>query len=337
MDTLTHTPPLFLSPALPSELLQFVIDRCTYPTTLIICGDRAEFLSTLTQDLREQQQTPPRPADAEPDATPQQATVDPSHPSNPHPDPGLDSGLRHATQPATPPHPNRAEQTSPPSREIRHGGKPHPLLTAPLAQLAVTRHIRTVFIPTVTHLRAFLSVFSVPVEGPPLPGRARIPPAPVRSGRGDGDRGRSRKGGREIDSSSSSSSSSKTGPPLLVVYGFLALHRGTSEWSVQGLGASAAALVEAGRRARLGVVVVEQQQQRQQQRPPVGLEQGGALLTKEALLEERVPVLSGSARRAGGGLQGTGWAGKTVDVGRVLGRWFRFRERQWCQAGTTEG
>ncbi|SPQ25437.1 8a0f07e9-1128-43eb-b98c-dbc46df36b2c [Thermothielavioides terrestris] len=264
MDTLTHTPPLFLSPALPSELLQFVIDRCTYPTTLIICGDRAEFLSTLTQDLREQQQTPPRPADAEPDATPQQATVDPSHPSNPHPDPGLDSGLRHATQPATPPHPNRAEQTSPPSREIRHGGKPHPLLTAPLAQLAVTRHIRTVFIPTVTHLRAFLS-----------------------------------------------SSSSKTGPPLLVVYGFLALHRGTSEWSVQGLGASAAALVEAGRRARLGVVVVEQQQQRQQQRPPVGLEQGGALLTKEALLEERVPVLSGSARRAGGGLQGTGWAGKT--------------------------
>jgi hypothetical protein len=42
------------------------------------------------------------------------------------------------------------------------------------------------------------------------------------------------------------------------------------------------------------------------------------------VLRERVPVLSGSARR---GAEESGWAGKTVDVGRVLGRWFRFR--QW--------
>jgi hypothetical protein len=67
-------------------------------------------------------------------------------------------------------------------------------------------------------------------------------------------------------------------------------------------------LAEAGRRVGLGVVVVESRGS--------GSQQG----MMAEVLGERVPVLSGSARRE------LGWAGKTVDVGRVLGRWFRFRE-----------
>src|ERR1044071_2870462 len=45
------TSPVFLSPALPSDLIHYIIHHCTYPTTIIVCSSRAEFLSTLTQDV----------------------------------------------------------------------------------------------------------------------------------------------------------------------------------------------------------------------------------------------------------------------------------------------
>jgi hypothetical protein len=126
-----------------------------------------------------------------------------------------------------------------------------------------------------------------------------------------------------------------------VEYGFLSLHRGTSEWSVQGLGASAAGLVEGALGSGLRVVVVEEEEEEEEHPlhprgqgggdddgPAAAAGQGQGL---KELLEERVPVLSGSGvRRVGGELEGSGWAGKTVGVGRVLGRWFRFREGGWA-------
>jgi hypothetical protein len=158
----------------------------------------------------------------------------------------------------------------------------------------------------VSHLRAFLSVFSSFKEDVPSP------PAPPGRGKGKG-KGveKEERDGRRL--------------PLLVVYNFLSLHRDTSEWSVQGLGTSAAVLVEAGRRAGLGVLVVE---------GAAAVDPGDCARQKEGrgmegLLEERVPVLSGSARRTGGDLEGSGWAGKTVQLGRVLGRWFHFRTGPW--------
>jgi hypothetical protein len=126
-----------------------------------------------------------------------------------------------------------------------------------------------------------------------------------------------------------------------VVYGFLSLHRGTSEWSVQGLGASAAGLVEGALGSGLRVVVVEEEEE-EEEHPLHPRGQGGGDDDGHAaaagqgqglkeLLEERVPVLSRSGvRRVGGELEGSGWAGKTVGVGRVLGRWFRFREGGWA-------
>ena len=117
-----------------------------------------------------------------------------------------------------------------------------------------------------------------------------------------------------------------------MVYDFLSLHRGTSEWSVQGLGASAAALVEGALGEGFRIVVVEGEH------PLHSTGQGGdddglgaEPSGMKELLEERVPVLSGSGvRRVGGELEGSGWAAKTVGVGRVLGRWFRFREGEWA-------
>ena len=82
-----------------------------------------------------------------------------------------------------------------------------------------------------------------------------------------------------------------------------------------------AGLVEASRREGVGVLLVEgvspsASSSSLSSSPDQGI---------EGLLAERVPVL----RRAGGGSLESGWAGKTVDVGRVLGRWFRVREGGW--------
>ncbi|KAK1755428.1 hypothetical protein QBC47DRAFT_380378 [Echria macrotheca] len=240
--------PLFVSPALPTELLWHIIHHCIYPTTLLICSSRAEFLSSAATDLKQQNQ-------------------------NPHPKPPDDENQDHTRQ---------GPGISTTSQ----------LLAAPLYQVAVARHIRVLFIPTVSHLRAFLSVFSVDtakVSAPPQP-----PP---------------------LQQPHTADSSSTTGPPpLLLVYGFLDLHRDTSEWSVQGLSNTTAVLIEAARRVAFQAVVVEPKTE---------------VTTEQQLLAERMPVLSGSARRVGPDFESGGWTGRTVDVRRVLGRWFRFRQRDW--------
>ncbi|KAK3324572.1 hypothetical protein B0T19DRAFT_402793 [Cercophora scortea] len=228
--------PLLLSPALPAELLHYIIHQCAFPTTLVICSTRADFLSSLSQNIRDQQQ----------------------------------QQQNQKTQYLQTPKTTAATE----------------LLAAPLYQVAVARHIRIVFIPTVSHLRAFLSVFSVQdskVPAPPLtsPG---LPTSGKRS--------------------------------LLLVYGFLDMHRGTSEWSAQGLSNTAAVFVETARRVGFRAVAVE----------PRGAPEEGRQTGMAGLLTEMIPILSGgSRRRTGPDLDGSGWAGRTVDVQRVLGRWFRFQ------------
>ena len=278
-----HPRPLFLPPALPSDLLHFIIDRCSYPTTLIVCSNRAEFLAHLTQDTKQQQQKQQ-----------QQANTSTSS-----------GGTTHAgAHPASP-------------TIIKH-----PLAAAPLSQVAVTRHIRTVFVPTVTHLRAFLSVFSSPHDD----ATSKVSPPPAAAAAAAAAAHAAHPAGN----TTTGGAPPPPKQPLLIVYDLVALHRDTSEWSVQGLGSSVAALVEAGRRAGLGVVVVE----------GMSCREGEAELSRGlcGLLGEKVPVLSGSERKVarllgarGGGGNGegsgsvSGWAERTVGVGRVLGRWFEFR------------
>ncbi|OLN87355.1 hypothetical protein CCHL11_09306 [Colletotrichum chlorophyti] len=216
--------PTVLSPASPSELLHYIVTFQTYPTTLLICYPRQDFVASLVSDVRKQ--------------LPDEAY-----------------GQHSAELP------------------------PPPLLSATLFQTAVARHIRILFIPSVTHLRAYLSAFSSldSVTSPP-------PSLPTHT------KGRT---------------------PLLLVYGFLDLHRDSSEWSAQGISNSAAVLVEAARRTEFKPVIVE----------PKGA--GGHENFKAVLLDD-APVLSGSSRRDEGA-----WAGRTVEVRRVLGRWFRFQCGQW--------
>ncbi|KAK0672617.1 hypothetical protein QBC41DRAFT_313626 [Cercophora samala] len=261
--------PLFLSPALPSTLIHYIIHHCTYPTTLLICSDRAEFLSTLTQDLQAQQQRQQSEATTDPDT-----------------DAGPDHLGQAPRQPSSPPN---------------HTASALSLLTPPpLYQLAVTRHIRTVFIPTLSHLRAFLSVFTVQdttaVSAPPTSTAAP----------------------------GSSPSRANHTSPLLLVYGFLGLHRHTSEWSVQGISGTAAVLVEAAKKAGLKAVIVE---------APLSTSPSGEapedMQDGVDLLSESMPVLSGSSKRTGLNLERAGWTGRTIQVSKVLGRWFRFQEGDW--------
>ncbi|KAK2008168.1 hypothetical protein LZ32DRAFT_609707 [Colletotrichum eremochloae] len=217
--------PTVLSPASPVELLHYIITFQAYPTTLLICYSREDFVTTLVSEAQE----------------------------------------------------NKLEEDSRTTEERL----PLPLLSATLYQTAVARHIRILFIPTVVHLRAYLSAFdpSDSLTQPP----PRYPPPP----------------------------SGKRQPPLLLVYGLLNLHRDTSEWSAQGLSNSAAALLEAAQRTEFKPVVVE----------PKG---AGGHEDFKAVLQDDVPVLSGSSRRDEGV-----WTGRTVKMKQVLGRWFRFQTGQW--------
>lgn len=231
--------PLVLSPALPTELLHYVVHCHVYPTTLIICTSKADFLDGLIDHVHH----------AHPSAsgTPESGAGEP------------DAGLRR-----------------------------HPLRDPPsLHQLAVSRHIRTVYVPTVTHLHAYLSIFS------PEQSKVAAPP--------------------------DSFSSTAQEPPHLILYGAVELHRHTSEWSAQGLNHTAAAVADTGHRLGWRVALVE----------PRGHEPERAF---EGLLTERLPIVGGGTRRRGFDSDEGGWSGRTVEVGRILSRWFQFQRGPWDEA-----
>ncbi|TDZ47406.1 hypothetical protein CTRI78_v008585 [Colletotrichum trifolii] len=159
----------------------------------------------------------------------------------------------------------------------------HPLAALPIFRRVVARHLRVLFVPSVIHLRAILSVFSQ-ADSP-------IPPPPE-------------------EDSENTKQGARPRPPSLFAYGFLELHRDSSEWSAQGLSSSASMFVAAARRSGFNPVMVE---------PKVA---GGHANFKH-VLREHAPILSGGARRD------EGWQGRTVEVRRVLDRWFRFQTGQW--------
>lgn len=251
--------PLFLSPTLPSELLTYVATHAHHPTTLLICSPRAAFISNLVNDIshqiapaplpEEQYQQPP-PSSA-PTSSPPKATPQPK----PDPDPDLD----------------------------------HRLMHAPLHLVARTRHIRTLFVPTVSHLRALLATFHT--------ADSTVPPPPP-----------------QFPQDAGFSPTSKSPSPLLLVHGLLEIHRDTSEWSAQGLGSTTAGLVEAAVRVGMRPVVVEPKAEGRER--------------LEEVLAEAVPLLSVTARRVVDGDE-SGLSGRTAEVGRVLERWFEFESAKW--------
>ncbi|KAI1176713.1 hypothetical protein F4777DRAFT_248873 [Nemania sp. FL0916] len=265
---------VFLSPALPSELLSYILNQHAHPTTLIICSTKAEFLASIVEDIQNQSRSQHKNSRKTQDTTDHQQA---------------------APRQDEPPHAAQEEEED--TEEVKAKATKHALLSSPLYQVATSRHIRVVYIPTVTHLRAYLSVFS--------PDDSRVPappslPAPTRA----------------------------QASPTLTVYGFLQLHRDTSEWSAQGLSDTLSALVERASRLSWKATLIEPR--------VVSCSDDGGSLGLEELLREAVPILNGGVRRLGLGAdpnEGGGWSGRTVEVGRVLGRWTRFQKAQWdaCQ------
>jgi hypothetical protein len=119
------------------------------------------------------------------------------------------------------------------------------------------------------------------------------------------------------------------GGGVLVVYGVLGLHRDTSEWSAQGIGNSIASVVEAEVRGGRRVVLIEEKALDSLEDVEVDDRESGK---ERVVWEERVPMLNGSMRRAGLESEEGGWSGRTVEVGRIVGRWFKFARAEWADA-----
>ncbi|KAK7982169.1 hypothetical protein PG988_004407 [Apiospora saccharicola] len=240
-------------------------------------------------------------------------------PEKPGPDPGSVSAEDNDNNNNNNPLPElqtRQPPPPPPDPNIK-------LLSSPLYRLSISRHIRTIYTPTVTHLRAYLAVFSPTVSTNILP-----PPSTFRS-------------------------PTTRKPPHLILYGLVALHRDTSEWSAQGLGTTCAAVAETGRRLGWRAEVAdppppplspyqhsqvdyddgdEQQPLRDETRDDG---KGSRVSGKEALqrlLREKVPMLSGGVALRPGLFdadEGGAWSGRAVEVGRVLSRWCDFGKGEW--------
>ncbi|KAM3513364.1 hypothetical protein MY11210_002945 [Beauveria gryllotalpidicola] len=164
---------------------------------------------------------------------------------------------------------------------------PPDVLSATLARLATSRHIRVAFAPSVVHLRAYLSVFPAtkPVPAPP----------PVQQ----------------------QQQQQKT-PALLLVYGFLDVHRDGSEWSAQGIGCSAACVVEAAKRGGLLAALMEPTGWGEDGGGGGGEQQDGE--TGWAAYEEQIPLLSTTASVR----EDRTWGVPCTSARTILQRWFTF-------------
>ncbi|KAL1872800.1 hypothetical protein VTK73DRAFT_1271 [Phialemonium thermophilum] len=250
--------PLFWSPALPSHLLAYVLATCTYPTTLIICSTRESFVSCLVDDFKHRGRS--------------------------------NNGLQPEREQESPLISGDGDKLLPGvANDVPDVAQS--LLSSTLSQVAIAKHIRLVFVPTVSHLRVSLSHFSATsseVSAPPSNfSRPSVPDPRLQT-------------------------------PFLIVFGFLELHRNTSEWSAQGISNTAAALVDAAVSAEMKICVIE---------PALGDSDRSTL---DTVIGEAVPVLSRSALRAVSELDEARWTGRTVEIRQVLGRWFRFRTRNWA-------
>ena len=164
-------------------------------------------------------------------------------------------------------------------------GSAHPLLNRTIHLISRSRSIHLVFVPTLPHLRAYLSTYTLP---------------------------------HTPESSSLTSTKSGTRVPILAIWGLVYAHRSTAEHSAQGLSRTLAVAVESASLAEQRLVLAEAKIL------DVG-EQYGATEAFDIIFEnpwkEQVPVLSGIIRFGG---EDRIWAGKTIEVGRILARWCKF-------------
>ncbi|RVX70756.1 hypothetical protein B0A52_05407 [Exophiala mesophila] len=98
-----------------------------------------------------------------------------------------------------------------------------------------------------------------------------------------------------------------------VIVNSLALHHGSSEFTVQGLSQTMATMVAAGARARRQVQLVECMDSQDSNTADHGPQ----------LWNNEVPLLSSSLKIGEGGAR---WGLRTIPVARIASRWFEFKD-----------
>lgn len=207
----------------------------------------------------------------------------------------------------------------------------HRLLRPTLHALSIAPHISTVFTPTVSHLRAWLTVADKYFFAPYPPSQPFDAPKNVSNAETNRP-AEAHRGGR------------------LVVWNLVRNSCHTSEWSVQGLSETLAALIDCGQRLGCSIALAEavdsatemeqhnvgtDDEDEAMHDVPVETEDqdngnhaGDDIGTPEAvpaqnnIYHRRLPMLNGSSRRPG--LDDSSvWSGRTVEVGVVLKRWLQ--------------
>ena len=159
------------------------------------------------------------------------------------------------------------------------------LLTPTIHLLATSRIVNLAFTPTLTNLRAYLAVYNPPVD-------------PTDQG--------------------VSYSKPRKRTPILGILNMLEAHRGTSDFSVQGISRTFAIAVDAAARSNVQLLVTELPRSED-----LDIEGGAQIPSPDAEpWSEQVPLLCGSLRF---GEDQKIWAGRTVETRQVAARWCRFR------------
>jgi len=161
----------------------------------------------------------------------------------------------------------------------------HSLLVPTLHLIAKSQSVSLVFAPTLPHLRAFLSTYS-------FPAKPEFSPSAMT------------KRGSQV--------------PMLAIWGFARLHQSTVEHSAQGLSRTLATVVEATRTGGQKLVLAEPKERYERRNDE---DANGGDERFEDPWKEQVPLLSGSVRFGG---EERAWAGKTIEVGRIVAKWCNF-------------
>jgi len=152
----------------------------------------------------------------------------------------------------------------------------HRFLAPTFHLLSASQKVRLVFCPTTASLRAYLSSYGfAPSLGP---------------------------------------ETTTTAPGPLMVLGLVALHHGTSEFTVQGLSRTFSTAAAAAHRVGCRLRLAECKDIHDPSNPYVG----------PALWEAEVPLLSGSVKI---GEAGAHWARRTISIRKIARRWFDFEDR----------
>lgn len=151
--------------------------------------------------------------------------------------------------------------------------------------IAKSKSISLAFTPTLPHLRAYLATYAHPITSPDEQIIYEKP-------------------GTHI--------------PTLAILNPLTLHRPTSDFSAQGLSRTFALLIDAAAREGMQLLVTECHLIPEDEE--MQTDEDGASRTPRDPWSEQVPLLNGSIRFGG---EERLWAGRTVEVRKVVSRWFR--------------